>query len=137
MQTINIIINHKRKSFAVHSLKTKNVNRISPPSVFLSTPQCILFIFNPVVPIRRGGPETNRSFLSLLPNRGAFAFEPPLGKGFKIPLLGGVVSALVRRGGTGWARYIQQHLSPRLQNTTGIRESFNIFNLKFNICNLK
>ena len=29
MQLINVINNHKRKSFAAHSLKTKNGNRIS------------------------------------------------------------------------------------------------------------
>lgn len=44
MQTMKIIISPKRNPFAKHSLKTKHVIRINPPSVFLTIPYCILFI---------------------------------------------------------------------------------------------
>jgi len=43
MQTTYIINIRMRNPFAAHSLKTKNVNRISPPSVPLSIASCILF----------------------------------------------------------------------------------------------
>ncbi|MFZ4592145.1 MAG: hypothetical protein ACOYN6_14170, partial [Ignavibacteria bacterium] len=74
MQSENIATISKRNPFAAHSLKTKLVHRISPPSVLLSIPSCIV--------------STYKSRSSVIPdgNKQALFISPSLallGKEFK------------------------------------------------------
>ena len=65
MQSTYIIISHKRKPFAAHSLKTIHVNRISPSSVLFSIPSCIAFINKLQIIISRShAPAWERVMLS-------------------------------------------------------------------------
>jgi len=118
MQTVNIIKNQKRKSFAAHSLKTKHVNRISPPSVILGTQHCILFIYK----------ISNNNIKHTVPDAGLYVFSK------LFTMKSSVESYFLKFFSSLFAmKSSVDSVGPPRRMVNCSLNKFNIYNLKFNI----